>query len=72
MPMHTEYALRFTACDMPTLYTGEILCTIHQSVMEEHKQELQPGAVIILRQVHRARGYNPAIFCEHLSCRMIH
>ena len=31
---------------------GEILCTIHQSVMEDHRQELQPGAVIILRQVH--------------------
>ena len=42
-------------------YTGEILCTIHQSVMEEHKQELQPGAVIILRQVHKTHGYNLAI-----------
>jgi hypothetical protein len=31
--------------------TGEILCTIHRSVMEEHGQELQPGAVLILRQV---------------------
>ena len=30
---------------------GEMLCTIHQSVMDEHCHELQPGAVLILRQV---------------------
>ncbi|XP_064401292.1 homologous recombination OB-fold protein-like [Halichondria panicea] len=31
--------------------SGEILCTIHSRVFEEHQKELQPGAAIILRQV---------------------
>ena len=30
---------------------GEILCTIHSKVFEDHQKELQPGAAIILRQV---------------------
>jgi len=30
---------------------GEVLCTIHTKVLDDHQKELQPGAVLILRQV---------------------
>lgn len=30
---------------------GEIMCTIHSQVLEEYRRELQPGAVLVLRQV---------------------
>ncbi len=62
-------------------YTGEILCTIHSRVFEEHQKELQPGAAIILRQVCDYKvdinwsmfGYNislihsPFIFLDQVS-----
>ena len=31
---------------------GEVLCTIHTKVLDDHQKELQPGAVLVLRQVH--------------------
>jgi hypothetical protein len=31
--------------------SGEIMCTIHSQVIEENQKELQPGAVLVLRQV---------------------
>lgn len=27
------------------------MCTIHSKVVEDHQKELQPGAVLVLRQV---------------------
>ena len=33
------------------LAAGEIMCTLHARVVEEYQRELQPGAVLILRQV---------------------
>ena len=33
------------------LHAGEVMCTIHSKVVEDHQKELQPGAVLVLRQV---------------------
>ncbi len=33
-------------------HSGEVLCTLHAKVLEEYQRELQPGAVLVLRQVH--------------------
>ena len=42
--------------------TGEILCTIHQTVMKEHHLELKPGAALILRQVFYTHKF---LFCDY-------
>ena len=30
---------------------GEIMCSVHSQVLEENQRTLQPGAVLVLRQV---------------------
>ena len=41
------YELFFLTC----VYSGEVMCTIHSKVVEDHQKELHPGAVLVLRQV---------------------
>ena len=36
---------------MNCLHSGEVMCTIHSKVVEDHQKELHPGAVLVLRQV---------------------
>ncbi len=31
--------------------TGEIMCALHDRVLDEYKKQLQVGAVLVLRQV---------------------
>ena len=58
----------------PTLQLGEILCTLHRKVMEEHQSELQPGAALVFRQVqlgkieHCMRGC--VGYCSVLVCNI--
>ena len=46
-----SYYTQLQTHDTWLFHAGEILCTIHRKVLEEHQRELQPGSVLVLRQV---------------------
>ena len=43
--------------DAGLLGAGEVLATLHNRVLQEHREELQPGCAIILRQVKSTLYY---------------
>ena len=52
--------------------TGEILCTIHQTVMKEHHLELKHGAALILRQVYTDFYTHKFLFCDYYMRQILY
>lgn len=61
-------AMNFCESLSSVIGAGEIMCTIHSQVLEEYHRELQPGAVLVLRQVLCIRS----LYVLHVLRAMLH